>query len=104
MERLRLQIEEGMFARSLAGHDKDRLYIIIRRDAEYVWLVDGITRTTEKPKKKKLRHIQIVHRCAEPVKSALANGTALQNEQIKQIIQSEGRKRREDKYVESRCN
>ena len=44
------RIEEGMLARSLAGHDKDRLYIIIRRDAEYVWLVDGITRTMEKQK------------------------------------------------------
>lgn len=86
------RIEEGMFARSLAGHDKDRLYIIIRRDAEYVWLVDGITRTMEKPKKKKVRHIQIIHRFAKPVKRALESGTALQNEQIKQIIQSESRK------------
>ena len=98
------RIEEGMLARSLAGHDKDRLYIIIRRDAEYVWLVDGITRTMEKPKKKKVRHIQIIHRFAKPVKRALESGTALQNEQIKQIIQSESRKRREDKHVECRCN
>ena len=47
-----VRIEEGMLARSLAGHDRDRLYVIIRRDAEYVWLVDGISRTVEKPKKK----------------------------------------------------
>ena len=50
-----VRIEEGMLARSLAGHDRDRLYVIIRRDAEYVWLVDGISRTVEKPKKKKIR-------------------------------------------------
>ena len=30
-----------MLVRSLAGHEKDRLYIIIRQDEEYVWLVDG---------------------------------------------------------------
>lgn len=99
-----IRIEEGMFARSLAGHDRNRLYVIIRREAEYVWLVDGILRTLERPKKKKIRHIQIVHRIADPVKRALETGVPLQNEQIKQIIQSESRDRQEDKYVESRCN
>lgn len=98
------RIEEGMFARSLAGHDRNRLYVIIRREAEYVWLVDGISRTLEKPKKKKIRHIQIVHRTAEPVQKALKTGLPLRNEQIKQIIQSESRNRQEDKHVESRCN
>lgn len=97
-------IEEGMFARSLAGHDSGKLYVIIRMEAEYVWLVDGITRTLEKPKKKKIRHIQIIHRFAGPVRTALENKAPLQNEQIKQIIQSESRRRREDNYVESRCN
>ncbi|MFG6331403.1 MAG: KOW domain-containing RNA-binding protein [Lachnospiraceae bacterium] len=99
-----VRVEEGMFARSLAGHDKDRLYVIIRTEAEYVWLVDGIARTLEKPKKKKIRHIQVIHRFAEPVKKALESGTPLQNEQIRKIIQSEGRNRQEDRDVESRCN
>lgn len=98
------KIEEGMLARSIAGHDQGRLYVIIRAEAEYVWLVDGILRTVEKPKKKKVRHIQVIHRYAEPVREALENKKPLQNEPIKQMIQSESRKRREDKYVESRCN
>lgn len=98
------KIEEGMLARSIAGHDQGRLYVIIRAEAEYVWLVDGILRTVEKPKKKKVRHIQVIHHYAEPVREALENKKPLQNEPIKQMIQSESRKRREDKYVESRCN
>ena len=52
-----VRIEEGMLARSLAGHDRDRLYVIIREEAEYVWLVDGILRPLEKPKKKKKKHL-----------------------------------------------
>ena len=99
-----VRIEEGMLARSIAGHDQGRLYVIIRRDAEYVWLVDGILRTVEKPKKKKIRHIQVIHRYAEPVRKALEQKEPLQNEPIKQLIQSESRGRREDRYVESRCN
>ena len=50
-----VRTETGMLVRSLAGHEKDRLYIIIRQDEEYVWLVDGRNRTMEKPKKKKKR-------------------------------------------------
>ena len=33
----------GKFATSKAGHDKTKLYIIIKEDAEYVYLVDGNT-------------------------------------------------------------
>lgn len=99
-----VRIEEGMLARSLAGHDQGRLYVIIRRDEEYVWLVDGILRTAERPKKKKIRHIQVIHRLAEPVKKALERGAPPGNDVIRQIIQSESRNRQEDKHVESRCN
>lgn len=99
-----VRIEEGMLAKSIAGHDQGRLYVIIRVEAEYVWLVDGILRTVDKPKKKKIRHIQVIHQYAEPVRRAMKEKEPLQNEPIKQIIQSESRKRREDKHVESRCN
>lgn len=99
-----VKIEEGMLARSTAGHDQGRLYVIIRMEAEYVWLADGILRTVEKPKKKKIRHIQVIHQYADPVKEALSRKEPLRNEPIKQIIQSESRKRQEDKNVESRCN
>ena len=99
-----VRIEEGMLAKSLAGHDRGRLYVIIRVEAEYVWLADGILRTADKPKKKKIRHIQVIHQYADPVREALFKSEPLRNEPIKQIIQSESRKRQEDKHVESRCN
>lgn len=94
-----VRIETGMLARSKAGHDRNKLYIIIRSEAEYVWLSDGICRTLEKPKKKKIKHIQVVHRIPEPVKSILESGKTLQNEHIKQVIESESRNWQEDKHV-----
>ena len=62
-----------MLVRSLAGHEKDRLYIIIRQDEEYVWLVDGRNRTMEKPKKK------------------MESGETLSDEMIIQAIQSDSK-------------
>lgn len=50
----------GMLARSAAGHDKGKVYVIIDADGAYVYLVDGKTRTLSGPKKKKYKHIQII--------------------------------------------
>ena len=50
----------GLLASSKAGHDKDKIYVIIREDKEYVWLADGIIKTVSNPKKKRKKHIQII--------------------------------------------
>ena len=43
----------GLLASSKAGHDKDKIYVIIREDEEYVWLADGKYKTNANLKKKK---------------------------------------------------
>ena len=53
--------EAGMLARSKAGHDKAKMYIIKEVDDTYVYLVDGRIRTLVHPKKKKKKQGQIVH-------------------------------------------
>lgn len=55
------EYEYGHLAVSLAGHDKNNYYVIIRSDKEYVYLVDGKNRTLSKPKKKKKKHIRITN-------------------------------------------
>ena len=52
------RISEGMFARSKAGHDKGRLYVIARTEGDYVFLTDGRLKPLSGPKKKKIKHIQ----------------------------------------------
>ena len=47
----------GFLASSKAGHDKDKIYVIIKEDTEYVWLADGRIKTVEQPKKKRKKHI-----------------------------------------------
>ena len=54
--------EKGMLAKSLAGHDKNKVYVIAELDETYVYLVDGETRTFEKMKKKKRIHVQLIRR------------------------------------------
>lgn len=53
-------IEQGMLAKSKAGHDKGHVYVIYEVDETYVYLVDGKKRPLKKPKKKKRKHVQII--------------------------------------------
>lgn len=55
-----MTIEQGMFAKSKAGHDKDCIYVVISVNDEYVYLADGRIRPVCRPKKKKKKHIQII--------------------------------------------
>ena len=54
------RIEKGMLAKSKAGHDKGQVYVIYELDETYVYLVDGIIRGIEKPKRKKRKHVQVI--------------------------------------------
>lgn len=77
----------GMFAISKAGHDKGRMYVILKEDGEYVYLADGRIRTVENPKKKKKKHIQSVKSgIDEALAAKLRSAQTIYNEEIKFAI------------------
>ncbi len=63
-------VEVGMLAKALAGHDKDKIYLIVEISKDYIYLVDGRTRTLNNPKRKKQKHIQIIcePHCVEKIR------------------------------------
>ena len=52
----------GMLARSMAGHDRGKVYVIIDADDAYIYLADGRIRTLDKLKNKKKKHVQLILR------------------------------------------
>lgn len=76
----------GCFAKSLAGHDRCTVYVIIDAKDEYVYLSDGKNKLTASPKKKKLKHIQPVKYKAAHIQSKLEEGLALTDEDIRKAI------------------
>lgn len=77
----------GMFVSSKTGRDKNRIYIIYKETDEYVYLVDGIFRYPENPKKKKWKHIQpITKTYNENIVYKLQNGLPVRNEEFKRAI------------------
>ena len=72
------------FAKSKAGHDKDQLYFILKEEEEFVYLVNGTTRPLDKPKKKRKKHVQVIHRIPAELCSILEAG--ITNESVKRSM------------------
>ena len=70
--------EIGMLAKSKAGHDTGKVYVIMDIDDTYVYLADGRIRTLDKLKRKKKKHVQII--CKK------YDVTAIDDVAIKQIL------------------
>ena len=51
----------GQLATSRAGRDKDTVYVIVAHEGDFVYLCDGRLKPPERPKKKRLKHIQPVN-------------------------------------------
>ncbi|MCL2406740.1 MAG: KOW domain-containing RNA-binding protein [Defluviitaleaceae bacterium] len=51
-----LQVGQIVFSKS--GRDKTLPFIVVKAECDYLWLVNGQQRRLEKPKMKKLRHVQ----------------------------------------------
>ena len=52
----------GTFVQSLAGHDKGRVYVIVREEGNMVYLADGCRRKVGQPKGKNRKHVQPIRR------------------------------------------
>lgn len=50
-------MKAGALVRSLAGHDKGRLYLVLCVEGPFALVADGRLRTMASPKKKRLKHI-----------------------------------------------
>ena len=55
------------FAKSMAGHDRNHIYLVTGKDERFVYLADGNVKLLAEPKKKNRKHIQIIHRLPEEV-------------------------------------
>ncbi len=58
----------GRVVYSKCGRDKGLVFVIIKAEGEYIYLVDGNVRKLDKPKKKKMRHVQITNYFLDGVK------------------------------------
>lgn len=79
----------GFLASSKAGHDKDKIYVIIKEDAEYVWLSDGRIKTVDHPKKKRKKHIQLIkYFNNEEMRDSLLEGKKVSDLEVMMVLKN----------------
>lgn len=75
-------------AKSLAGHDRNHYYAVIREEEENVYLANGTTRPCGRPKKKRKKHIQIIKRMPEDVAALLAEAAGTDDRALASAIRT----------------
>ena len=74
----------GQIVFSKKGRDKGRAMVVYQIEDEYAYLVDGSLRLLQKPKKKKIKHIQPTNTVVDMVPTC---GRALQDADIRKYLQ-----------------
>jgi len=59
-----MQVE---LAKSLAGHDKDQVYVILKKEKERFLLADGVHHTMAAPKSKNPKHLQLIYKIPQEI-------------------------------------
>ena len=68
-----MEITVGTIVFSKAGRDKRKMLLAVRVEDNYVYVCDGLLRKVEKPKKKKLIHLQKTNYTADIDSDSLTN-------------------------------
>lgn len=68
-----MEITVGMLVYSKAGRDKHNMFLVLNVENNYAYIADGNMRKAEKPKKKKLIHLQKINQVFDNVTKSISN-------------------------------
>ncbi len=81
------KLRVGAYVISKAGRDKLRPFVIIEvLDSDFVLIADGDLRKASKPKKKKLKHLNLTKLESKEIKDSLDRGEKISDVQLKKAI------------------
>lgn len=72
------------FAKSLSGHDRNQIYLVKEKDEKFVFLVNGTTKPLAAPKKKSLKHVQLIKNIPIEIKKILSG--SLTDLEVKRVV------------------
>lgn len=85
------ELEVGQFVKSRAGRDKERVFIVVEIiDEHYVHVADGDLRKLEKPKKKKVKHLNKLDLISAEVKDKVLSDMKLNNALLRKEVEKAG--------------
>lgn len=84
-------INIGQVVKSTQGRDQGKFFVVVEvLDREYVLIVDGDIRKTDKPKKKKVKHLVKLNILSEEVRDRVLNSKKMNNAFIRRELERLG--------------
>lgn len=82
-----MEINLGQIVKSKAGRDVGKFFIIIDIvDNNYVIIADGKLRKVERPKRKKIKHLEFTDKVVETIKKKLTDNLKITNAEIRKLL------------------
>ena len=81
-----MELQIGNIVISTMGRDKGLYFIVVGVEENYVYLVDGSVRKIDKPKKKKIKHIELTNMHDENIANRVINKHKIANHDIKKAL------------------
>ncbi|MCI8403677.1 MAG: RNA-binding protein [Clostridia bacterium] len=81
-----MEIIEGSIVRSIAGRDKGDLFVVLSREGNFAYLANGELRKVDRPKKKKLKHIQGTKSVSEFISGKLNTQGKVTNSEVRKAL------------------
>ena len=81
----------GKVVLSKAGRDKDHYYVVVNKvNDDYYLLSNGSTKTTQIPKKKKLKHLIVLEDVNDEIKASILSEDRGTDLKIKRFLKLKG--------------
>lgn len=82
-----MTISLGQLVKSKTGRDKGRFFIVVGiLNEDFVLISDGDLRKIEKPKKKRIKHLEITDKVIEELRYKLSNKSRIINSEISKML------------------
>ncbi len=78
----------GQVVKSKAGRDKGRIFLVLDIiDAQYVSIVDGISRKLDNPKRKKIKHLSIYNTILDDFIEKVEDNMMINDAYIRELLE-----------------
>jgi ribosomal protein L14E/L6E/L27E len=82
-----MDVSKAAVVKSLCGRDSERLFAVVDIvDKNYVLIADGMLRKVQKPKRKKIKHLNVVGMLNDNISGRISEGLHVTNHEIRKAL------------------
>lgn len=84
---MKIEISSGDVVLSTAGKDEGKIFLVVKTEDRYAYLVDGKTRKADNPKRKSVKHLKVISKARlQSLSSEIQNGNPVGAKRIKRAL------------------